>query len=345
LAGTGSWSEVLGGLVAGESLTEDQAASALDAIMNGAVDPIQMGAFLAALRAKGETAAEVAGLVRTMIAHAESIPADDGVVDTCGTGGDGAGTFNISTVSALVVAAAGVPVAKHGNRAASSLCGSADLLEQWGIAIDLPPVAAARSLAELGITFLYARTYHPAMRHVAPVRSALGIPTVFNVLGPLTNPARVSRQVVGVADDRLAPVVAEALRRLGHRHALVLRSEDGLDELTTTAPSRVWEVRQGETTEWVLDPTDLGFAAASVEDLAGGDAAENRAIADEVLSGGGGPRGDVVTLNAGAGLYVGGVVPDLTAGIELARDVLASGAPAELRDRWAERSQQLADVA
>lgn len=345
MAGTGWWSDLLGRLVRGESLTEDQAAAALDEIMNGTVDPAQVGAFLATLRAKGETAAEVAGLVRTMVAHAQTISAGEGVVDTCGTGGDGKGTFNISTVSALVVAAAGVPVAKHGNRAASSRCGSADLLEAWGIAIDLPAPAAARSLEELGITFLFARTFHPAMRHVAPVRTALGIPTVFNVLGPLTNPARVSRQVVGVADERLAPVVAEALRRLGHRHALVLRSEDGLDELTTTAPSRVWEVRDGGTREWRLDPAELGFAPASVEELAGGDAADNRAIADEVLSSGHGPRSDVVVLNAGAALYVGGAASDLREGIARARDVLASGAPAELRDRWAERSQELADVA
>lgn len=334
------WSEVLATLLRGESIGEDAAEAVLDVIMSGDADPAQVGAFLVALRSKGESSAEIAGLVRTMRRHAAAIEPPPGAVDTCGTGGDGAGTFNISTVAALVVAAAGVPVAKHGNRAASSDCGSADLLEAWGVELDLAPQEAEAVLHDVGITFLFARTFHPAMRHVAPVRTALGVPTVFNVLGPLTNPAGVGRQVVGVADARLAPVVADALARLGHEHALVVRAEDGLDELTTTASNRLWEVRDGAVEESELDATTLGLEPARIEDLAGGDAAENRSIADGVLAGEEGPRSDVVALNAGAALHVAGVVEGIADGLRAARELLASGEPAALRDRWVARSQQ-----
>lgn len=336
--------EVLATLLRGESLDEERACGLLDGIMEGDADPVRVGAILVAMRTKGESSSEIAGFVRSMRSHATSIEPPSGAVDTCGTGGDGAGTFNVSTVAALVVAGAGVPVAKHGNRAASSSCGSADLLESWGVAIDLPAEPAERILHEIGITFLFARTFHPAMRHVAPIRSALGVPTVFNVLGPLTNPAGVSRQVVGVADARLAPVVAGALARLGHDHALVLRAEDGLDELTTTAPNHLWEVRHGAVEESVLDATDLGLARADLADLAGGDVEDNRAIADAVLAGERGPRSDVVVLNAGAALYVAGAVDDIAAGLDRARDVLDSGGPAALRDRWVARSRELHDA-
>jgi anthranilate phosphoribosyltransferase len=344
--GTGSvvWPSVLHHLLEGRSLTEDEAEAALATIMRGEATPAQVGAFLVALRAKGETAEELAGLVRAMVRHAEPVEASGALVDTCGTGGDNAGTFNISTVAALVVAAAGLRVAKHGNRAASGRCGSADLLEAWGVAIDLQPSAAARTIEELGIGFLFARTFHPAMRFVAPVRGELGVPTVFNVLGPLTNPAAVERQVVGVADARLAPLVAEALLRLGRRHALVFRGEDGLDELTTTGPSRLWEIRDGREEESLFDPASLGIPRAHLRDLQGGSVEENRAIADAVLAGEAGPRTDVVALNAAAGLYVGGAVRGLAEGLERARAVLASGAAAELRDRWVERSRALADA-
>lgn len=336
------WSQVLGDLVERRDLGEGLAADALRTIMRGEATPAQTAGFLVALRAKGETADEIAGLVRAMLDHAERIELDGILVDTCGTGGDRSGTFNISTVAALVVAASGVRVAKHGNRSASSRCGSADLLEAWGVAIDLPPRAAARTIEEVGIGFLFARTFHPAMRHVAEVRSHLAIPTVFNVLGPLTNPAGVRRQIVGVADADLAPLVAGALLRLGREHALVFRGEDGLDELTTTGPSRLWEIRDGRVDESLFDPASLGIPRATLDDLRGGDVADNVAIADAVLAGEDGPATDVVSLNAGAALYVADAVADVATGVEVARETLASGAAAELRDRWVARSGELA---
>lgn len=336
-----SWPAVVGQLLRGEDLDEDAAGTALRTIMRGEATDAQAAAFLVALRAKGETAAEIAGLVRAMLDHAERIDLDGVLVDTCGTGGDRAGTFNISTVAALVVAAAGVPVAKHGNRAASGKCGSADLLEAWGIVIDLPPEQARRSIDELGIGFLFARTFHPAMRHVGPVRAELGVPTVFNVLGPLTNPAGVDRQVVGVADGDMAPLVAEALLRLGREHAIVVRGEDGLDELTTTGPSRLWEIRDGRVSEDLFDPASLGLERARLEDLQGGEVADNVAVADAILEGETGPRADIVALNAAAALYVADAVDGMAAGLQLARETLDSGAPRQLRDRWVELSRDL----
>jgi anthranilate phosphoribosyltransferase len=340
------WSEVLTHLLHGHDLDEDRAAEVMGTLMRGEAEPAQMAGLLIALRAKGEAPTEIAGFVRAMLAEAEPIELADDVVDrlvdTCGTGGDGAGTFNISTVAALVTAAAGQPVAKHGNRAASSPCGSADLLEAWGVAIELPPPAVARCIEELGIGFLYARSFHPAMRYVAPVRAQLGIRTVFNVLGPLSNPAGARHQVVGVADPRLAPVMADALARLGKRHALVFRGDDGLDELTTTGPSHLWEVRDGEVTQRTLDPRELDIAVADPEALRGGDVPTSVRIADEVLAGEEGPRADIVVLNAAAALYAADAVDDLAAGVARSREVLASGAAADLRDRWVRRSKELA---
>jgi anthranilate phosphoribosyltransferase len=243
------WPQVLERLVAGEDLDEATAHKVMAQLMAGTAEPSQVGGLLVALRAKGESSSEIAGFVRGMVDAAAPVELDQELrsqlVDTCGTGGDGAGTFNISTIAALVVAAAGVPVAKHGNRAASGVCGSADLLEAWGVRIELPPAAVATCITELGIGFLYSRSFYRAMRHVAPVRLQLGIRTVFNVLGPLANPAGAPHQVVGVADAALAPVMADALARLGKRRALVFHGDDGLDELTTTGPSRVWEGRDG----------------------------------------------------------------------------------------------------
>lgn len=340
------WPAVLTQLLHGEDLSESQACEVLGAVMRGEAEPAQVSALLIALRAKGESGAEIAGFVRSMLDEAEPLLLDDhlagSVVDTCGTGGDGAGTFNISTVAALVVAATGRPVAKHGNRAASGTCGSADLLEAWGVAIDLPPPQVATCLDELGIGFLYARSFHPAMRHVAGVRVQLGIRTVFNLLGPLSNPARAPYQVVGVSDARLAPVMAEALARLGARRAMVFRGDDGLDELTTTATSQVWEVRDGRVTAGRLDPVELGLPRAQLDDLRGGGVEENVAIADAVLAGEPGPRADVVALNAGAALLVAGDVTDLPAGIARAREVLTDGSARSLRDRWVARSSELA---
>lgn len=336
------WSEVLAGLLRGEDLTEDGAADVLGAVMRGEAEPAQLAGLLVALRAKGESASEIAGFVRAMMAHAAPIDVAGPLLDTCGTGGDGAGTFNISTVTALVVAAAGVRVAKHGNRAASGTCGSADLLEAWGVAIELPAEDVATTIDELGIGFLYARSFHPAMRHVAPVRVQLGVRTVFNVLGPLSNPAGATHQVVGVSDARLAPVMADALARLGKERALVFRGDDGLDELTTTGPSLLWEVRDGEVRSSVLDPADLGVPRATVADLHGGSVPDNVAIADAVLGGEPGPRSDIVALNAAAALYVAERVDDLAQGLSQAREVLASGTALELKDRWVARTRELA---
>jgi anthranilate phosphoribosyltransferase len=340
------WPEVLTHLLHGHDLDEDRAAAVMGALMRGEAESAQVAGFLVALRSKGESPGEIAGFVRAMLDEAEPITLAPGVasrlVDTCGTGGDGAGTFNISTVAAVVTAAAGQPVAKHGNRAASSACGSADLLEAWGVEIELPAPAVARCIDELGIGFLYARAFHPAMRHVAPVRAQLGIRTAFNVLGPLSNPAGAPHQVVGVADTRLAPVMAEALARLGKRHALVFRGDDGLDELTTTGPSQVWEVRDGKVEHRRFDPSEVGIAVARPEDLQGGGIDDNVRIADAILGGEQGPRTDIVVLNAAAALVAADAVEDLSAGVARARQVLASGAARELKDRWAARSQTLA---
>lgn len=336
------WPEVLTRLLHGEHLDEATARAVMGQLMQGEAESSQVAGLLVALRAKGESGSEIAGFVRGMLEAATPLDlAPDlraRLVDTCGTGGDGAGTFNISTVAALVVAAAGVPVAKHGNRAASGTCGSADLLEAWGIEIELGPDAAARCLEDLGVTFLFARSFHPAMRFVAPVRAHLGIRTTFNVLGPLSNPAGAPHQVVGVSDLKLARPMADALAALGKRYAFVFRGHDGLDELTTTAPSTVFEVRDGEVTEFELDPLDLGVARADLDDLRGGTVADNVAIADAVLAGETGPRSDIVALNAAAALVVAGAEPDLAAGLSRARSALASGAAADLKDRWVARA-------
>lgn len=335
------WSSLLTDLVAGSDLDRDTAGAALRAVMAGEVNEVVVSAFLTAMAAKGATPDEVAGLVEAMVGAATPVPVRGPVLDTCGTGGDGAGTFNISTTSALVCAAAGAKVAKHGNRAASSKAGSADLLEAWGVVIDLPAEAAAQCLEDVGITFLFARTYHPAMRHVAPVRGALGIRTIFNVLGPLSNPAGAQHQVVGVSDATMAPIMAEALARLGRR-ALLFRGDDGLDELTTTTTSTVWMVRDGQVEQSVLDPTDLGVERVTVDALVGGDVARNREISDAVLRGEPGPHADVVALNAAAGLWTHGLADDLASGLARAREVLASGAGAEVLERWVARSRELA---
>jgi len=334
----------LDALLSGEDLDAPAAESVMDAFMSGETDPVLIAGILMALRAKGESPDELAGLVRGMQRAATPLVLAPDLraraVDTCGTGGDGAGTINVSTIAALVVAANDVPVIKHGNRAASSQAGSADLLEQWGVTIELPPEQAARVLDEVGITFLFARAYHPAMRHVAPVRSALGVRTVFNLLGPLSSPAGVMRQVIGVPDERLGPLVAETLVRLGHHRALVVRGDDGLDELTTTTTSRVWEVRDGSVSTWQFDPASLGLEPARPEQLRGGDVARNRELADLVLDGGPGPLQDLVALNAAAALLVADAVEDLAQGLVLARRALDDGAARALLARWVERSGQ-----
>src|SRR5512134_1640784 len=299
------WPHVLSRLAARESLSADEAAEVMRLVMAGEASAGQIGGFLMALRTKGETADEIEGLVRTMLEFATPVRPAVPVVDIVGTGGDRSGTFNISTISAVVVAGAGVPVAKHGNRAASSHCGSADVLEALGVRIDLGPEAVERCLAEAGIAFLFAPAYHPSMAHAGPVRRELRVPTVFNFLGPLCNPARPFAQAVGVSDPRMLPLMAEVLARRGVR-AKLFRGRDGLDELTTTGVSAVFDVREGVVRETELDPAEVGLPRADAADLLGGGADEAARIARAVLRGETGARRDVVLLNAGAALEVAG---------------------------------------
>lgn len=331
------WPRTLQRLVSHESLTAQEAADAMRAIMSGDVTPGQVGGFLMALRTKGETVDELDGLARTVLEFANPVSPPAAVLDTCGTGGDRSGTFNISTLSAIVVAGAGVPVAKHGNRAASSHCGSADLLEALGVKIDLDADGVQRCLANAGIGFMFAPVFHPAFRHAGPVRGELGVPTSFNFLGPLTNPARPAAQVVGVSDERMLPLMAQVLARRGIR-AKLFRGVDGLDELTTTGASVVLDVRDGDIVPGRLDPTDHGISLTSREDLRAGDPEESARVARAVLGGEPGPKRDVVLLNAGAALEVAGVVADLDSGIALAGAAIDEGKAAATLDRWVEVS-------
>jgi anthranilate phosphoribosyltransferase len=331
------WPELLVRLSRRENLGSDEAAEAMRQIMAGETSPAVIGAFLLALRTKGETVDEVDGLARTMLEFAHSVTPPEPVIDTCGTGGDRAGTFNISTVSAIVVAGAGVPVAKHGNRAASSHCGSADLLEALGVKIDLDPEGVQRCLADAGIGFMFAPNFHPAMGHAGPVRRELRIPTVFNFLGPLTNPAMPHAQVVGVSDERMLPLMAEVLARRGVR-AKLFRGEDGLDELTTTGISTVFDVRSGSVRETHLDPAAVGLARAKPGDLAGGDPAASADLTRRILSGEAGPHRDVVLLNAGAALEVAGFAANLTEAMATAARSIDEGDALKTLDRWVEVS-------
>ena len=342
---TQTWAALLSALLAGRSLTAQDTAWAMREIMGGDATPAQTAGFVIALRAKGETPEEVAGLVDVMLEYAAPVRVEGRVVDTCGTGGDRSNTVNLSTMAALVVAGAGIPVAKHGNRAASSACGSADLLEALGVVVDLPPSAIGECVAQAGIAFCFAPVFHQGMRHVAVPRRDLGVPTVFNVLGPLTNPARPSAQAVGVSDARLAPVMAGVLARRGV-DALVFRGDDGLDELTTTGPSTVWVVRGGTVARESFDPASLGVARATLEDLRGGDASVNAAVAHDLLVGTQGPVRDAVLLNAAAPLaaYAGGegdLVDRLREGWDRAAEALDSGAARLLLERWVGVSQSL----
>jgi anthranilate phosphoribosyltransferase len=329
-------------LATGADLSREEAAAAMDEVMRGEATPVLLAALLVALRMKGETVEEIAGLVAAMRGHAVAISAPEGAIDTCGTGGDGAGTFNISTAAALVARGAGAVVAKHGNRAASSRCGSADVLEALGVAISLPPEAVERCLHEAGIAFLFAPTFHPAMRHAGPVRGELGIRTVFNLLGPLANPAGVRRQALGVGAAAAAGRMADVLRTLGAERALVFHGGDGLDELTTGGPSQVWEVRHDELLEYQLDPRGLGLEAAAPDALRGGDPARNAELIRELLDGAGGPRRDVVLLNAAAALVAAGSAEGFPEGLEQAARAIDSGAARDALQRLVEVSQALA---
>ncbi|HEX6330922.1 MAG TPA: anthranilate phosphoribosyltransferase [Actinomycetota bacterium] len=327
------WPRVLSKIAAHEALTSDEAAEAMRQVMAGEASAGQLGGLLMALRTKGETADEVEGLARTMLEFANRVQPPAPVVDTCGTGGDRSGTFNISTVAAIVVAGAGVPVAKHGNRAASSHCGSADLLEALGVRIDLDAAGVEACLAEVSIAFMFAPVFHPAMAHAGPVRRELRVPTVFNFLGPLTNPARPFAQVVGVSDPRMLPLMAEVLARRGVR-ARLFRGADGLDELTTTGPSTSFEVADGSFRESTFEPAGVGLDPAAPEELRGGDVEEAVRIARAVLTGEPGPRRDVVVLNAAAALEVAGAASTLAEGLEAAARSIDSGAAASTLERW-----------
>lgn len=324
----GGWPVILGNLLDGVPLTREEARTTMREILDGAASPAQIAAFVVALRMKGETVEELVGMVDAMLAASTRVEIDTGgpTVDIVGTGGDRAHTINVSTISALVVAGAGGRVCKHGGQAASSACGSADLLEALGVAITLGPVGVARCVDEAGMGFCFAPRYHPAMRHAGPSRRDLGIPTAFNILGPLSNPGRVRRYLIGVADERMAERMAGVLQANGALRALIVHGGDGLDELTTTGPSTVVELRDGEVSTWQVDPEELGLARADREDLVGGDANVNADLARRVLAGEHGPHRDIVTLNAGAALLAAGLVEDLAAGIGLARQSIDSGA-------------------
>ncbi|WP_129339245.1 anthranilate phosphoribosyltransferase [Cellulomonas endophytica] len=337
------WPDLLSGLVAGSDLTAGETAWAMDEIMSGAVPPARVAGFLVALRAKGETVAELTGLADAMLAHARPIDVPGPSVDIVGTGGDRAHTVNVSTMASLVVAGAGVRVVKHGNRASSSSSGSADVLEALGIRLDLDVERVAEVGRAVGITFCFAQTFHPSFRHAAVARRDLAIPTAFNFLGPLTNPARPRAAAIGVADLRMAPLVAGVLAARGTT-ALVFRGEDGLDEVAPTAPTRVWEVRGGRVEESVVDTVaDLGTPPATVADLRGADAAHNAGVARRVLAGETGPVRDTVLLNAAAALVAdgsrpgtseGSLVDRLAAAREVAARAVDSGDAAAVLERW-----------
>ncbi|MCE0764483.1 anthranilate phosphoribosyltransferase [Pseudonocardia kujensis] len=340
-----TWPALLGRLISGQDLAAEDTAWVMDRVLSADATPAQLAGFLVALRSKGETAKEITGLAAAMLEHANRVTVDGRAVDIVGTGGDQANTVNISTMAAIVVAAAGVPVVKHGNRAASSSSGAADVLEALGVVIDLPPVAVARCVAEAGIAFCFAPVFHPSMRHAGPVRRELGVPTAMNILGPLTNPAQPSAGLVGCADARLAPVIAEVLAGRG-ASALVVRGDDGLDELTTTTGSAVWIAGGGEVRRADVDPARLGIGPATREDLRGGDARANAEVARDLVAGKQGPVREAVLLNAAGALAAyDGPVTDLdaalSAGLERAAAAIDSGAAERLLVKWAEVSTRL----
>ncbi len=320
-------------LCRGDHLTADHASTVLAEVMEGRSGQVQTAAFLVALRAKGETVPELVGLARTMRALAVPVSTSrDDLVDTAGTGG-GPSTFNVSTAAALIAAAAGCAVAKHGNRSATSRCGSADLLEVLGINIELTPEAVGKCIDDFGFGFMFAPRHHTAMAHVVPVRKQLAVRTIFNFLGPLTNPAGATRQLLGVSDRHFQETIAEALVGLGSEHALVVAAEDGVDEISISSKTRVVEVSDGKTQEWFAEAGELGLGPAPIEAVAGGSPEENAAAVTSVLDGESGPRRDIVLANAGAAIYVGGRAPSLADGIGLAREAIDSGTARDVIDR------------
>ncbi|MGW5052458.1 anthranilate phosphoribosyltransferase [Actinokineospora sp. NPDC004072] len=343
---TRTWPALLGRLIERTDLTADDTTWAMDQIMSGEATPAQIAGFAVALRAKGETPAEIAGMAAGMLAHARRVEGVPDAVDVVGTGGDQAHTVNISTMSALVTAAAGVPVVKHGNRAASSKCGTADVLETLGVAIELSPAAVAECVREVGIGFCFAAAFHPALRFAGPARAQLGIPTAFNILGPLTNPAQPRAGLIGCANARLAPVIAGVFAGRG-ASVLVVRGDDNLDEITTTTTTKVWAVSGGAVREDVIDPSRLAISPAAPEDLRGGDAQFNAAVVRDLVAGKPGPVREAVVLNAAGAIAAftglsGDLHADLKAAIGRAADAIDGGAASALLDRWISLSQRLA---
>lgn len=324
-----------------EDLSAAETAAAMETVMAGQASSAQLAGFLVALAMKGERPDELVGLARTMRAHAVPVTRAPGdVFDTCGTGGDRAGTFNISSAAAVVVAACGVRVAKHGNRSVSSRCGSADVFEALGVRVDAAPEVVTQCLERAGLAFFFAPTFHPSMRHAGPTRRELGLKTAFNMVGPLTNPAGATRQIVGVPRAEWTRPMAQALGALGSRHAWVVHGADGLDEISTTGHTRVAEWRDGEVHSFYVHPSDAGLPMAAPAALAGGDAAENAAIITAVLAGTRGPARDVVLLNAGAGLLVAGVAPTLRTGVARAAQAIDDGAAARTLAEMVRLSQE-----
>ena len=318
--------ELLQKLTRHEDLTAGEAAGAMELVMTGQATPAQVAGLLVGLAMKGERPEEIVGLARTMRAHAVPVPRRDGAVfDTCGTGGDRAGTINVSTAAALVLAGAGVRVAKHGNRSVSSRCGSADVFEALGVGITAPPPVVARSLDEAGVAFLFAPSFHPAMKHAAPTRKELGLRTAFNLLGPLTNPAGPTRQIVGVPRPELTELVARALLMLGSEHVWVVHGADGLDEVSTTGYTKVSEGREGTVRTFHVHPGDFGLRKSTLAGIAGGDARTNARILSAMLQGEPGPVRDIVLLNAAAGLFVAGRAASVRDGLALAAEAVDAG--------------------
>ena len=330
--------EAIAKVVRCENLSEDEAAAAFEVIMRGDATPSQIAGFVVALRMKGETVEELTGFARTARAVATRIQVEGALLDTCGTGGDGLATFNISTLAAIVAAACGARVAKHGNRAASSMCGSADVLEQLGVKIDLAPEGVARCIDEAGIGFLFAPVFHPSFRFAGVPRRELGLRTVFNVLGPLCNPAGAKYQALGVADGAMATKMADVLQRLGVERAIVFHASDGMDELSVASPSFVIEI-DGDRKEYELDPAELGLKRAPLESMRGGGPEENARLAREVLGGAKGARRDVVLLNSAAALRAAGIAHDWRDGLGQAAEAIDSGRAGQVLQRWATISQ------
>ncbi len=333
---------IIHALLNGENLSQEAAGEAMRRIMAGDVSPVHLAAFLVALRMKGETPEEIAGCAEAMRKLSVRIPTRHPfVLDTCGTGGDQSGSFNISTATALVAAAAGIPVAKHGNRAVSSRAGSADVLEALGVRLEADSQIVGRILDEVGITFLFAPHLHPAMKHAVGVRKELATRTIFNILGPLTNPASATAQVLGVFAKELTGTLAQVLVRLGTKHAFVVHGADGLDEFTLSGPTYVSEAIGGKVRSYEVRPADVGLPAADASAVRGGDAAENAGIIRTILDGNGGPRRDIVVLNAAAALVAGGKAADLKEGTTVAAEVIGTGRARTLLQRWIEASQSM----